>query len=101
MSVADELANHFSEKEPGFREIWEDEARKQMHELSCQLIALRLKMGLNQTEFAQRIGVSQPFLSRLEGGEENISIRTLQRILQKAGAHMTLNIEYQGELMSH
>lgn len=52
---------------------------KVQRDLSAQLIELRLNLGMNQSQFAELIGVKQPFLSRLENGEQNITIQKFRR----------------------
>jgi len=43
---------------------------------------LRRIMGLNQSEFAARIGISLSALRRIEQGHDNFTIETLNKILQ-------------------
>lgn len=45
------------------------------------LIRLRERRGLTQTQLAHRIGVSQPFVAKLESGEtHNFSLETLVKL---------------------
>ena len=44
-----------------------------------QLIDLRIKRGLSQREIAQRAGMQQPSIARLEKGQ-TASLRTLRRV---------------------
>ena len=41
---------------------------------------LRKKKGLSQAEFAKTVGISQPHLSRVENGYENIS-KSVQELI--------------------
>jgi transcriptional regulator with XRE-family HTH domain len=41
---------------------------------------LRLSRGLEQVEFADRTGISQSHLSKIENGEANPSLRTLKKM---------------------
>lgn len=43
------------------------------------------KSGLNKTEFAKRLGLSQPFVSRICNGESTPSDRTIQDICREFG----------------
>lgn len=43
------------------------------------------KSGLNKTEFAKRLGLSQPFVSRICSGESTPSDRTIQDICREFG----------------
>ena len=44
------------------------------------IIQQRLKRGWSQTKLAEEIGSRQPVISRIERGEGNPSLKTLQRI---------------------
>lgn len=66
-----------------------DEARRAI-ELGAMVRELRLEAGLSQEELAQRAGMTQPALSRLERGGGVPTIAVLDRI---AGAlHATLTV---------
>jgi DNA-binding XRE family transcriptional regulator len=99
MSFVNEYAKERSEHDPEFKKLWEDEGRQQMFDFIAQIIDLRLTMGMNQSEFARLVGVKQPFISRLENGEQNITVKTLQHILRKTGAR--LKIERDSELVKN
>ncbi len=47
-----------------------------------ELRKLRLRAGISQRELARRAGVSQSLIARLEKGEVNIRLTTLQKILR-------------------
>jgi predicted transcriptional regulator len=59
---------------PGFREM---AARR--HELVSELEERRLSLGLTQTDVAARMGTSQSAVARLESGEADIRLSTLER----------------------
>jgi transcriptional regulator with XRE-family HTH domain len=46
------------------------------------LRAARLKAGLNQVKAARRLGLSQSYLSMLEGGSRQVSRRVLSRLMR-------------------
>ena len=50
------------------------------YEVVTTIIAQRLKRGWSQSQLAEAIGSRQPVVSRLERGEGNPSLQTLQRI---------------------
>ncbi len=64
---------------------------KPSRDLAIMLVRLRLSLGLTQAEFAQRAGVRQSYISQLESGSGNPSIRSLSRLLRKNG--VTLRFE--------
>ena len=69
---------------PGFREM----ARRRK-ELSAELTNRRLSVGLSQTEVATRMGTSQSAVARLEAGEGDVRLSTLERYAAAVG--MTLD----------
>lgn len=58
---------------PGFDELAERQA------LARELVQCRLDLGLSQTEVAARMGTSQSAVARLESGEADVRISTLER----------------------
>jgi len=49
-------------------------------QLAESLRRLRQEAGLNQTEMAKRLGISQPTLNRLENGSQNTTLKTLNQL---------------------
>lgn len=63
----------------------------------CKVIAekiktLRKQKGLTQSELARRLKVSQQMVSRIEKGNENISLLTLKNIADSLGGELTISI---------
>ena len=56
------------------------------------LIDARKRSGLTQKELAERTGIAQSDISKLEHGNANPSLRTLQRLA--SGRGMTLRLEF-------
>lgn len=42
-----------------------------------------VKTGLSQEEFSKKIGKNRAYLSRVESGKQNLTIKTLQQILNE------------------
>ena len=59
---------------PGFRQMAE-----RRHALSGQLTALRRSLGVSQAEVASRMGTSQSAVARLETGQVDVRLSTLER----------------------
>ena len=58
-----------------------------------QIIELREKLGLTQAELAKRIGVSQPFIAKIENDEaSNLSLETLIKIVEALNGEIEINI---------
>ena len=53
------------------------------------LYSLRLKARLKQSELAQRIGVPQSFISKIENGQRRIDIIELNKICKIFGITLT------------
>ena len=57
------------------------------------MIDARRRSGLTQEQLSERSGISQADISRLENGNANPSLKTLQRLA--AGLGMKLRLEFQ------
>ncbi len=49
-------------------------------DIARQIRESRLSLGLNQKQFAQKMGVIQQYVSNIETGRENMTIDTLRKI---------------------
>lgn len=58
-----------------------------------QLIELREKHGWSQRELAERAGMKQPQLARLETGQVEPKLDTLQRLAAAMGSRLTIRFE--------
>jgi len=65
---------------PGFAEM---AARRRA--LAEELIERRVTLGLSQTEVAARMGTSQSAVARLEAGETDVRLSTLERYAAAVG----------------
>lgn len=54
------------------------------------LIDLRNRLNLTQKDVAERCGVKQPMIARLEKGDVNIGVNTLNKILVPLGYELTI-----------
>lgn len=77
-------------KNPAFRKAYEKECTKVS--LAQKIAELRHESRMNQAEFAQKLHVSQQYVSRLETGrEKNLTIDTLVRIAVTLGRDVRLS----------
>ena len=67
----------------GFREMAQ---RRQA--LAEELVSARLEAGLSQTEVAARMGTSQSAVARLESGDADIRLSTLERYATAVGRRL-------------
>ena len=65
-------------EDPKFREEWNRTALARA--VSLRLVGYRADNGLSQTQLAERIGIKQPAVARLEAGEKNPTWETLKRL---------------------
>lgn len=73
-------------RDPDFRREWDRTAVARA--VALKVLAYRTEHGLSQRGLAQKLGMTQPQLARLEAGEHNPTIDTLARLAQ------TLDIEF-------
>ena len=74
---------------PEDRRIYEEEAAKK--ELWLQLVEARQEAGLTQAELAERLGVSQAQVARLEkSGYDSYTLNSLRRYVQALGDDFVL-----------
>lgn len=73
------------------------EYKKEYEALGCEyavaraLIEARSAAGFTQKDVAQKLGISQPAVARIESGK-NVSLKTLQRYASAVGREIRLNI---------
>lgn len=65
---------------PGFKEMAE-----RRRALAADLVARRVELGLSQTEVAARMGTSQSAVARLESGQADLRLSTLERYAAAVG----------------
>ncbi len=77
--------------DPEFRQIYAEEARKKA--LWLQLVEARQATGLTQYQVAERMGVSQAQVARIEQrGYDAYTLRTLRRYLNALGEEFVLEV---------
>jgi transcriptional regulator with XRE-family HTH domain len=79
---------------PGFREM---AARQRERELVAELVARRRAAGLSQHEVAERMGTSQPAVARLEAGQVDARMSTMQRYAAAVGARLIFEAFEEGD----
>lgn len=77
--------------DPAFRQEWE--ALEPEFAIVQAIIDARKESGLTQKQLSGRTGIAQADISKLESGNANPSIKTLQRLA--AGMGMRVKIEFQ------
>ena len=77
-------------QDPAFRK--EYEALQPERAVIQAIIDARQNAGLTQKELSKRTGIAQGDISKLENGNANPSVRTLQRLA--SAMNMTLKVEF-------
>ena len=92
MSKRDEWQEYLDEqlKNPEFRKEWD--ALEPEFAMVKAMIEARRKTGLTQRQLSEKTGIAQSDISKLEQGNANTSVRTLQRLAE--GMDMRLKIEF-------
>lgn len=73
-----------------FRTAWQ--RRDSQYEIACDFIAVRTAAGLTQRDLAERTGLAQSQIARLESGRVCPNWQTMARIFQAVGAHLELSM---------
>ena len=86
------LDGHFKRqlKDPEF--VKNLDSLKPEHEIVKQIINARTEQNITQKELADRIGIKQSNISRLESGNHNPSLEFLKKVA--AGLGKELHIEF-------
>jgi transcriptional regulator with XRE-family HTH domain len=69
-----------------------ERAAGRRREFVAELVAARLDSGLSQTELAARMGTSQSAVARLESGELDARLSTLDRYAAALGRDLTWQV---------
>ena len=77
-------------QDPEFRKEWED-IQPEMDVIRA-MVEARISQNLTQRELAERTGINQADISKLENGTRNPSLKLLKRLADGMG--MTLKIEF-------
>jgi len=73
---------------PGFREMALRRMSDERRRLVADLTEHRRSAGLSQTEVAARMGTSQSAVARLESGDADVRVSTLERYAAAIGSQL-------------
>ena len=73
---------------PGFREMALRRMSDERRQLVADLTEQRRWAGLSQTQVAARMGTSQSAVARLESGDADVRVSTLERYAAAIGSHL-------------
>jgi transcriptional regulator with XRE-family HTH domain len=81
-------------QDPEFRAEWERTALARA--VALAVVRYRGDHGLSQRDLAERLGMKQPQVARLELGEVNPSMDTLMRVSGQLGIEFTIDVRPAG-----
>ena len=87
----DEIVAERSAATPGFPQLVE--AAYERRRLLRALAAKREELGLSQTQVAARMGTSQSSVARLEAGEADARLSTLERFAAALGVRLQWSLD--------
>lgn len=76
-------------KDLEFAEIWETD--QLAAKITCLLIAARNEQNISQTELAEKSGIRQSNISRIEQGTALPNLRTLNRLANGLGKELQIS----------
>ena len=93
------FAEEAGKRDPAFREAYDGMADE--FAALAELLRARHRAGLTQTELAERMGVSQPVVARIEGSigsrKHAPSLATLRKYADACGQRLVIRFEPQQE----
>jgi ribosome-binding protein aMBF1 (putative translation factor) len=75
---------------PEFRAAYDAEDKR--IELVLQIIKLRQRRGMTQSDLAKAIGTRQANVSRLERFDANLTLGTLEKVARALGANLQIDL---------
>jgi len=90
-----EIRKEQLQQDPEFRAYWERTALARA--VALALIGYRVKHRLTQTQLAEKLGVRQPQVARLEMGEHTPSLEMLQRLARTLGLRFIVEVAPAGQ----
>lgn len=94
MKTNDELIVEQLRTDPEFRAEWERTALARA--VAVAIVRYRGDHELSQRELAERLGMKQPQVARLELGDVNPSMDTLMRVSSQLGIEFTIDVRPAG-----
>jgi transcriptional regulator with XRE-family HTH domain len=94
MKTNDELIAEQLRTDPEFRAEWERTALARA--VAVAIVRYRADHDLSQRELAERLGMKQPQVARLELGEVNPKMETLMRLASRLDLEFTIDVRRAG-----
>jgi ribosome-binding protein aMBF1 (putative translation factor) len=91
----EEIREEHLEQDPAFRAYWERTALARA--VALAVVDHRISRRLTQTQLAEKLGVRQPQVARLEMGEHSPSLEVLRRLAAVLGLRFIVEVAPAGE----
>lgn len=79
-------------KDPSFREGYE--AARLRRRVARKLLEARQAAGLTQVQLARRLKTKQQAISRIESGEQNVTVELLENVAHALGARLDFTFNF-------
>lgn len=90
-AIYEKLLENFTANGVVFRKAKKVAAHSICQEIGERLSKLRQEQQLSQSQLAEKVGVSQQMISLIEGGYDNMSILTIEKITNGLGTKLRLD----------
>jgi len=77
-------------KNPAFRKGFEEEYAKV--KFAYQMMQLRKKQRISQAQLAKKLGTTQSVVARMEAGQQNFTLETLQKVADAFGRSLKIEL---------
>jgi len=79
-TIYERVLERFKKKGIKIRQFQSTAVSPEMEKIAQQIKDLRLNLGYTQKDLAEKLGVIQQYISKIENGHENISIDALKKV---------------------
>ena len=76
-------------EDPDFRKEWDE--MEPEYQIMKAMIAARMETGITQQQLSEKTGINQSNLSRIENGNGNPSVSSLNRIASALGKKLSIS----------
>jgi len=60
--------------------------------IALRIAKIRQELGISQADLAKKLGTKQQVISRIEGGNQNLSVQMLLKISEALGAKINIEL---------
>lgn len=77
--------------DPEFKKEWERSELE--YQVARQIIKIRKELGYTQKQVAQMLDTKQSAISRIENGDQNMTLAMMNSVAKALGGHVKITIE--------